>query len=202
MPFLTEKIVSPGIRVGFWVLSESLEELNEMVSALQINEMEASVPKLEKRKKERLGRMLLIEQMGFSEKISFSSTGKPIAESSHISFSHSGDLVAFVLAARPVGIDVQSPNPKLIKIKDKFCHPGDFNNSRQVDDLDYLTWLWTLKEAVFKIYGENVNFKDVRPSVPGRAVVYKNGIASEHEYITDSVNGITVTIATKHLRLQ
>jgi len=197
MPFLTEKIVCPGVKVGYWVLSESLEELADLVSTLHFVEREISEPKHEKRKKERMGRMLLARQMGFTERIFFTSAGKPMTESSYISFSHSQDLVAFVSAAWPVGIDVQIPNPKLFKIKEKFCRPEDFGHPGQETDLGHLTWLWTLKEAVFKIYGENVNFKDVRPLGPGKALVYRNGLSEETEYFTDTINGITATVAIR-----
>lgn len=106
---------------------------------------------------------LLCKVFGAETQLIKLQNGKPIAiQGKEISISHSGNLVALAVAEFPIGIDLQEASPKLGKIKTKFISDIEFaliENYRGIFDPVHL--LWCAKEAVFKIYGENLPFKDI-----------------------------------------
>ncbi len=111
-----------------------------------------------KRRKEELGGALLIDHLGIREDIRYLENGKPVVEDGHISISHTEDLVGLVFSPSPVGLDIQSPTPKLFNIKDKYCNEGELQ--LWGESLEKLTLIWSAKEAIFKVYGENLAFAE------------------------------------------
>ena len=86
--------------------------------------------------------------------------GKPYLQNSDkkISLSHSGKNIAAVISNRNIGIDIQNISPKVDIIKEKFLSGKEleFNLS-----LKKLNLLWTVKEAVYKVYGKKkLRFKE------------------------------------------
>ena len=93
-------------------------------------------------------------------------------EEYHFSISHCGDYAAAIVSKNNrVGIDIEIPVDKIIKIKDKFLSaneqakwldnvPVDGFNAR-VEQRELLTLLWSSKESVFKWYGDGgVDFSE------------------------------------------
>lgn len=79
--------------------------------------------------------------------------GKPSLDqhSHHISLSHSFPFVAAQMSDQPVGIDIEQPRAKLIKIA-----PRVFNSGEQRDagtDIIKNCIYWCAKEALYKIHG-------------------------------------------------
>jgi len=83
--------------------------------------------------------------------------GKPHLKNNlkHISFSHSKKSAAVVISDENVGIDIEEQRVQLLKIQDKFV--GNSEKSCK-NNLEELTWLWTCKEAIFKIFGSELPF--------------------------------------------
>ena len=82
----------------------------------------------------------------------------------NISITHSGKFVAVLLSKDAVpGIDIEQVSEKIVRIEDKFMNAdemksaaadGSHKNSHKV-------LVWTIKEALFKFYGDgNVIFKE------------------------------------------
>jgi phosphopantetheinyl transferase len=144
-----------------WEISESLEELRTMYSQLFPL---APVPaiKLAKREMEFIvGRLLLHEALPGSE-LQFRENGKPVlSEPYHVSFSHTLNMVGLVVAKYPVGLDLQWADEKLLRIKDKYCHADELHwlNALQ-NPLQGALLIWSAKEAVFKVFGEWVDFAE------------------------------------------
>lgn len=86
--------------------------------------------------------------------------GKPhlIDSEYHISISHSYPMVACAIhPSKPCGIDIESLRPQLVKIKHKFLNPKELAFCG--DDLKKLCLHWSVKEALYKIYGrKNLHF--------------------------------------------
>jgi phosphopantetheinyl transferase len=86
-------------------------------------------------------------------------------EEYHFSISHCGDYAAAIVSKTSrVGIDIEIPTQRIIRIKDKFLSPQE-KTGWQADDLKpdiiSLTLLWSCKEAVFKWYGNGgIDFSD------------------------------------------
>lgn len=117
--------------------------------------------KLEKRRREWLISRLLLNEALPGLSLSHLPTGKPlIADGPCISFSHCLNRGVLLVAARSCGCDIQVEEEKIMRIRHRFANaaeheaaPGDSS-----DALRYYTLLWSAKEAIFKCFGERVDF--------------------------------------------
>jgi phosphopantetheinyl transferase len=95
--------------------------------------------------------------------IQVADTRKPFLpdEQYHFSISHCGDFAAAIVSSRDrVGIDIEIPVGKIHSIRNKFLHKNE-TDQLPADDIRYLTLYWSVKEAVFKWYGNGgVNFRE------------------------------------------
>lgn len=83
--------------------------------------------------------------------------GKPFLhkQTYQISLSHSFPYVAAVLdihGGSPVGIDLEQPKPKLLKIAPRILHPAELHDAG--DDVVKHCIYWCAKEALVKIHGK------------------------------------------------
>lgn len=78
-----------------------------------------------------------------------------------VSFSHSRDAVGIMIAENHAGIDLQYPDTKLEKIAPKFLHDADEKIFVAMPRLERLTCIWAVKEAVFKVFGSGLPFRDI-----------------------------------------
>jgi len=73
----------------------------------------------------------------------------------HFSISHCTNYAAAIVSrTEKVGIDIEVPTERVLKIRHKFLHPTEqamFNSSHQL--VDQTTLLWSAKEAMFKWWG-------------------------------------------------
>ena len=145
--------------IFIWKINESEADLSKglddwiSLEILQNN-------KLEKRRIEKYVQAYLLKQAKIDPiSVSYLLSGKPFIESDnkHISFSHSGKFATLLVSDTICGIDLEKENPKIEKISPKFLNnvERDFLHSPGA-----LTWIWCIKEAVFKYFGERVFFKD------------------------------------------
>lgn len=77
----------------------------------------------------------------------------------HISISHAHPFaIAVIHRCKPVGIDIEKPQPKLLKVAQKFLNKEERMDARE--DLNKLCVYWCAKEALYKIHGrKKLNFK-------------------------------------------
>ena len=97
----------------------------------------------------------LLEEMepGSSALLQKTATGKPfLADDPRcISFSHAARAVAVVMANVPVGMDIEAPEARLLRVKDRVFRPEECLWAG--NDLVRLTTLWTAREAMYKLDG-------------------------------------------------
>lgn len=151
----------PGIRVGFWKITESPEELLQMYTLGQHNEtIEAMV---QARKSHFIASRLLAKQFYPDSELYKDEYGKPhLIESKHqISWSHGGDYAAFIASEEsPTGIDIEKISDRILKIEDKFCNKEDKKAILHEKQAETLLLIWTAKESMYKLYGrKEVDFK-------------------------------------------
>jgi len=107
------------------------------------------------------------------EEILIADTSKPYIENEtyHFSISHCGDYAAAIVSkTERVGIDIEIPSEKMLKIAHKFISESEHydiiqqkkqhhpTNTKQ--NFNQLTLIWCAKETMFKWYGlGNVDFK-------------------------------------------
>lgn len=113
--------------------------------------------KSNKRKLEFFHLRLLWNSFNTQQSILYKPSGKPYLKKGFLSMTHSHHQV--VIAYSPyqeIGVDIEMISNKIEKVKHKFLHPNDCYNS-----LTELTQLWTIKEAVYKLFdGDDVFFMD------------------------------------------
>ena len=160
MPLILEKINKAGTRLVVWKVTESIEEVKSKLSLRAELYDEFDRLAHDKRRTEWIGRRFLFDHLGI-DKPHYLENGKPVLETGYITISHCNDLVAVLLAPYPIGMDLQKPEPIIERIKERFCNEGELMAlSEHPNPLDYLTKIWSAKEAVFKVFGENVPFAE------------------------------------------
>lgn len=106
------------------------------------------------------------------------------------SLTHSNGFAVAALAphARYIGIDLEQITPRIASWKDQFFHPSELAACpADVSSDEFLTLLWTQKEALVKLLGSGltVNTLDVRvvggnPVLYGRALEIYTALGTPH----------------------
>lgn len=190
---------SPGSRLLVY-RSDRLTEQSFLATAVPAAALKVyHGHKLAKRRWEWLATAILLDAAGIHQDLCYAPSGKPfLPDGPHLSLSHGEGLAALLLSDRPCGVDVQKPDEKLFRIRHKFCHPEELAEAMtHPDPLAFLTLLWTAKEAVFKVFGENVHFaRDIRmgpPGVPASATCTRAGMTHVFPLYTVEVDGHRLT---------
>jgi 4'-phosphopantetheinyl transferase len=162
MPLLNDIWLNEHTRLALWEFTEGIDKALEHLELDSISRQRFEQFHHEKRQEEWLASKLLLESIGFNHSISYLDNGKPVVNGHiHFSLSHCLPYVAVVVSDRPCGIDLQKPEAKMLRIKDKFCHEEEWLAAEaSASPLDYVSLLWSAKEALFKVYGENLIFKE------------------------------------------
>ena len=141
---------------GLWHISEDERALLREASGETIP---ASLTNPNKRLEHIAGRVLvkyLMTQSGLKYMgIRKDDFGKPFPVDStyQLSLSHSYPYVAALIdSSQPVGIDLEQPKPKLLKIAPRVLSKEELEDAG--DDLVKHCVLWCAKEAMIKVYGK------------------------------------------------
>ncbi len=174
MPIFFQHQINENTRMGIWKIEETEEFFKGNVP------LHRQVTHPHKRLQHLAGRFLLqflfpafpYELIQIADTRPKGNAGKPYLtnEQYHFSISHCGDYAAAIVSKDSrVGIDIEIPVEKIIRIQNKFLsqeekkmfnlqHPAAIQSST----LNVLlpTLLWSAKEAVYKWYGEGeVDFR-------------------------------------------
>ena len=162
MPLFFQHQINENTRLGIW----KIEETEEFFKGNVPQHRDVTHP--HKRLQHLAGRFLL--QYLFPDfpyhLIEIADTRKPFLpdEQYHFSISHCGDYAAAIVSRdNRVGIDVEIPVQKILRIKDKFLSDEEKTkmlNGLPTPDSRLTTLLWSAKEAVFKWYADGgVDFR-------------------------------------------
>jgi len=121
-----------------------------------------------------------------NQKILYKPTGKPYLKSGFLSMTHSHQRVVIAFSNKQnIGIDIEKISEKLDRVKHKFLHKND-----TFQDLTDLTRLWTVKEAVYKLFdGDNLFFMDDVEVKTNSAIINLNQLnlkAQTHSFFIDN----------------
>lgn len=160
MPDIARLSFPEGHELSFWQFDDQHESLDERIPFSEKDLEESKGLNHSKRIREWLAsRAALRIGLGINEEVLYHPNGKPYLPSSELSFSHCLPIAGALVHPERAGMDIQLPNPKLEVISKKFAHPEELVRANESGaTLDYLTILWSAKEAVFKVYGENFQF--------------------------------------------
>ncbi|MFZ4457191.1 MAG: 4'-phosphopantetheinyl transferase family protein [Bacteroidales bacterium] len=165
MPIVRENIAENGCRWAIWHITESVDELLSSSINTAIHEKAIAKFPHERRKLEYLTTRLLVEHLTNSNiEILYHSNGKPYLadQSFQLSLTHTvGYAAAIIHPTTPVGIDVETVSPRILKIKERFLSVNELENIDAQDEVKHLLLHWSAKESVFKAMGkEEVDFRD------------------------------------------
>lgn len=163
MPIFFQHSISETARLGIWKIEETEEFFKGNVP------LHRDVTHPHKRLQHLAGRFLL--QFLFPdfpyELVKIADTKKPFLpeEQYHFSISHCADYAAAIVSkTNRVGVDVEIPTERIIKIRHKFLSDEErmkFDNQPMTPDSSLLTLLWSAKESVFKWHSNReVEFSD------------------------------------------
>jgi len=156
---LYKEITHSNNRVLIWKISETEKELSMDFS----NDFIISINKNFKLSKRRIEKLTLANLLRLAEinhsQLQYTPSGKPYILSSqkNMSFSHSGEFASLLISTSQCGIDIQKDNSKIQNISSKFLNDEE---KLFLNKPDALNWIWSIKEAVFKYFGQNVIFKE------------------------------------------
>jgi phosphopantetheinyl transferase len=173
VPIFFQHQINDTTRLGIWKIEETEQFFLSNVP------LQKEVTHPHKRLQHLAGRFLL--QFLFPdfpyELIRIADTRKPYlpGEQYHFSISHCGDYAAAIVSsAWRVGIDIETSSPRIHVIAGKFLSDSekkyfDSGNGllaqqwgrRDKAEMDFLTFVWSAKESIFKWYGTGqVDFSD------------------------------------------
>ena len=65
--------------------------------------------------------------------------------------SHTVQYAVVGVGDRPVGVDIEQHRPQIERIAKKFLHQEEAKQVPEHDKIEWLTRLWTAKEALYKV---------------------------------------------------
>jgi 4'-phosphopantetheinyl transferase len=153
MPVYQIKNVSDYIKVGIWKITETEDELLNILISKGFDDSSIIQTKNKQRLKQWLATRVLLAEFFNNTIINYDNLGKPYLDNGwFISISHSNEFVAINLNKKShCGIDIEKITPKVERIKHKFLNPTDL---KKINSLEHLTLYWGAKEALYKYYGK------------------------------------------------
>jgi phosphopantetheinyl transferase len=143
--------------LALWTPTESVEELLQQWELLATGEQMPPL-KASHRRREWLGTRLLLHNQGIGRP-DVLANGKPVLPQGTLSISHCKDSVAVVTSDVTIGLDIQEPTEQIFTIRSKFCSATEWRwLEAHRETLRALTIVWSAKEAIFKYWGEQVDF--------------------------------------------
>ncbi len=163
MPIFFQHRIDESTRLGIW----KIEETEHFFKGNVPQHRDVTHP--HKRLQHLAGRFLL--QFLFPDfpyhLIQVADTRRPYLpnEEYHFSISHCGDYASAIVSSKSrVGIDIEIPVARIIRIKDKFLNEQEkklWSAEGLHADITAITLLWSCKEAVFKWFGDGgVDFSE------------------------------------------
>ena len=146
-----------------WKITSLLDKLysNKSLSTIELDQV--SDIKSEKRKIEFLATRIALKNL-FDDKLELKhhESGRPfIKEAKHISISHSNNFIAIAFGEDNIGIDIEKPQDKMLKLITRILSETEIKQFQQKPTLENACKMWSTKESVLKYIGnKNLNFKD------------------------------------------
>ena len=87
-------------------------------------------------------------------KILYKTIGQPylFPKDYFISITHSFPFASLAISKKRVGIDIERIMPKILRVKHKFLHPTEISWTENEGEVEFLTILWVIKEALYKLH--------------------------------------------------
>ena len=156
-----KKILNTHIYV--WKMTSSYEDQikNPLLKSTEV--ISAKELKNKKRKKEFLSSRIALKKIFNKElELKYHKSGKPfIEEAKHLSISHSSDFLAIAFGEENIGVDIEKPQNRMIKLMPKILSEIELMEFENEPSIDFACKLWGIKESILKYIGnKNLNYKE------------------------------------------
>ena len=152
MPIFKE-IISEQTQILIWKYSEEEKFSADLIS--DEKEFENLKQKSPKRLIEKQMVRQMLKKIIPNHKIRYHENGQPYLEpfDKFVSVSHSFPYAVLAISEKKIGVDIEQVKDRIDKIKHKFLHPKEIDwLSRAESEIEHLTAIWCIKEALFKIH--------------------------------------------------
>ena len=152
---LKKEIVEHDAILAIWEITETVDELFDLLDLDPFVIAETAQFTAEKRRLEYLAvRVMLNQVLGEKKTIAYEPTGKPyITDRSYeISITHTGRYAAIILhPTRRLGIDIERIAERVMRVQSKFLSGDELAYVNQAAAKTQLALMWSAKEALYKI---------------------------------------------------
>ena len=159
MPLVKLEKINQNSSWALWKIDETLEQLVQYVQLhpddlSELHSIHHPRKQLEWLSGRAALRALLDAENQYEFRLRKDEKGKPHLNDHiyHISLANSYPYgVAIIHRNHPVGIDIEKPSSKLIRVKHKFLNTSEASEVKE--DLHKLCIYWACKESLYKLYG-------------------------------------------------
>lgn len=154
------EIITPfnACSIGLWTITESAEELQELLSQkCDLYELPENYTH-NKRILEWLAVRLILHSI-LPQKffdVVYDENGKPFLKkpNGHISISHTKEIVSVMYhETKNCGIDIELLKPRILKVAHKFLRDDEKEFLTEENYLEKLYLIWGAKEVIYKMHG-------------------------------------------------
>ena len=144
-----------------WKLSENETQLSNLVNISLSSKSKLDLMKSSSQRRQFLGVQNLLNLHKIkNDMLFYDDNGKPhLLNNKFISISHSFDYCGVIVSNVKVGLDIEKFRSKILNISKKFVSESDLSLIN-LNSIENVTKVWSIKEAVFKAFGHNkIDFK-------------------------------------------
>ena len=154
MPESYREILENQTEMVIWKITETETQLQNGLSLSTEALKRLSKRRSSIHRKGYLAIRQLLKSLGIPTEIhQYDDIGAPyLTDGRFISISHTGDAAAVVISSTSVGIDLENYKDKIKRVAPRFLHASEGQMPKDLDEIIYLTQLWTAKEALYKLY--------------------------------------------------
>ena len=156
-----------------WKVESSAATLLKQIRLTSVEAKTYQGLKTEKKRVEFLACSIALKTLFTNDlRIQHYPSGKPhINEAEHLSISHSNKYIAIAFGKIEVGIDIELPQEKMLRLISRILSDQENNTFLQNPSIEQACKLWGTKEAILKYIGDkNIDYRnDIR--------INKNGIS-------------------------
>ena len=154
MPLSYSEIISNEIQICIWQITEDEVFLSSGLSMSKEALKRLSSRKSEVHRKGYLAIRQLLKGCGIIPEIhQYDQVGAPfLTDGRYLSITHTKNMAAIAISVFPVGIDLEHYQEKIKKIATRFLHKEESKDHSKTDNIEFLTQIWTAKEAIYKAF--------------------------------------------------
>ena len=164
MPLYKSININSQTNVKIWHIKETISSFLKDIRLRPQSKSRLDSMKSQTHKLGFLSARRLLMEFGYDDyDMCYDNFGKPLLENgNYISISHSFEFSTVVVSKFPVGIDIQKQTKKVIDVASKFIGiESMFLEDNERYYLRNLTWIWCVKESLYKLYSKHgLSFKN------------------------------------------